>query len=654
MFYITIDKFWIETTFILFMLFSILGEYKKKEEWVYLEEDSKNSKVFFIFFMPFFLWNALSLIWSWNTLSTLNELNVLVWSLASVYTFSITDRKETALKAIVLGAAVLGICAIIQSMVLFPKLIETFKGKRFAEIASIQSIPFATFLYHNVFGGYMSFVLPLAVYFGIYKKKALFEIATVFILAATILSTSRIAMGISFLFLMGLIVFLIKEKKVKSILHLFVIVVISIILVSILLKTIKEGESGGLTKELGKKANITKSEIKTLNTRTEIWKNAFMAFIAHPAAGVGAGATEFGYRKYFNGGIYTRYTHSLFFKILVELGLIGLASFLIYLTGYFYFSKKRLDNYQYRFIFTSVLCGITFGLMDFSFDMPAHTITFFVLSSMAFSEKKALEFRQEKPERLIVIHRLSKSIPVILITIILLASFMFTARVCLARKSIEIAGVLEENGFIVDAYHTYNGAIKEMPLDNEGYIKSISILKRLYENESDVIKKEILKKTLLSILKQMEKIKDTDSQIYFTIGLCYETLDNEKKAEYYLLKAILYYPSSAHYISEMVRFYLVRGEIEKANMWVQAAKPYFDIYRSSKNPVGFYVCKIRDMEAEIEFIKGNKIKSLSILNENLLDVINDKYIISNVKTGLIIPKDRLIAYLKGRVDRFKQ
>ncbi|HOP85716.1 MAG TPA: O-antigen ligase family protein [Syntrophorhabdaceae bacterium] len=653
MFYVTIDKFWIETTFILFVLFSIFTEYRKKRERAYFEENDKNSGDFFIFFIPFFLLNALSIIWSWNTLSTLNELNVLVWSLAAVYLFSISDRKETALKAIVLGGAVLGICAIVQSKVLFPKLIEVYKGRRYAEIVSTQPIPFASFLYHNIFGGYMSFILPLALYFGIYKKKALFEIATVFILAATILSTSRIAMGISSLFLMGLIFFLIKEKKIKSALHLLATIVIAITLVFILLKAGREGEAGGLTNELGKKAQITKSEIKTLNTRTEIWKNAFRAFIAHPLTGVGSGATEFGYRKYFNGGIYTRYTHSLPLKILVELGLMGLASFLIYLVGYFYFSKERLNDYQYRFIFSSVLCGIVFGLLDFSFDMPAHTITFFVLSSMAFTGKNELKNRQVKPERLTIIHSFLKNIPVILITIIVLASFMFTAKVCLARKSIEIANVLEENGFIEDAYHMHNEAIKEMPLDNEGYIKSVSILKRLYEIEPDAKKKKILKDALLLMLNKMERIKDTDSQVYFTLGLCYETLEKEKEAEYYLLKAITYYPSSAYYMSELIRFYLVRGEIERANMWVQAAKPYFDIYRSSKNPVGFFVCKIIDMEAEIEFIKGNKIKALSISTDNLLDVINDKYIISNVKTGLIIPKDRLVAYLKHRVDRFK-
>jgi len=636
------------------MVFSLLLESGKKEQNKDSGEKRTIFNMFFLFFMPFLLMSALSLLWSWSIFNTLNELNILVWVLGAVYLFSIIDRKDKALKAIVSGATVLGICAIIQSKVLFPKLIEAFKGGRYADIASIQSIPFGSFLYHNVFGGYMSFILPLALYFGICKKKRLFEIAAIFIMAGIALSTSRIAMGISFLFLTGYIFFLIKEKNIRDILNLLVIVAITIVLVFLLIKTGREGELRGLTNELDRKAHVSTTEIKTLNTRTEIWKNAFTAFLAHPATGVGSGATEFGYRRYFDGGIYTKYTHSVILKILVELGIVGLLCFLFYLTGFFYFSWKRSNDIQYVFVFASVLCGIVFGVFDFSFDMPAHRITFFILSSLAFKGKKEPDSGEEKPKNLTVVYSLIKKTPIVLILIAILASFMFTVKVCLARKSIEIAGVLEENGFIGNAYQAYNEAIKEMPLDSEGYIKSVSILKRLYENESSASKKAVLKEAIISMLEKMERIKEKDSQVYFIMGLTDEALENEKKAEGYLLKAISYYPSSAHYISELIRFYLVRGELEKAQIWVQEAKKYFDRYLTSKNPVGLYICKIRDMEAEIEFRKGNKIKALSIAKDNLLEVINDKYIISNIKTGLIVPKDRLVQYLKGRADRFSR
>ncbi len=630
----------------MFLLFSILLEYVRKKQKGDLKEGKIDLGVFFLFFMPFFLINVSSIFWTWGILSTLNELNVLVWVLATVYLFYITDRKEAALKAITLGAAVLGICAMIQLKVLFPKLIETLKGGRYADIASIQAIPFASFLYHNVFGGYMSFILPLTLYFGIYKKKLLFQIASIFTIAGIVLSTSRIAMGISFLFLIGFISFLVKTKSIKNILILLLIVAMAISVVFILIKTATHGEFKGLTAELIKKSKPVPSEIRTLNTRTEIWKNAFRAFIAHPVAGVGPGATELAYRRYFDGGIYTRYTHSVLLKILVELGIIGLICFLFYITGFIYLSWKKLKDYPYLFIFASALCGIFFGILDFSFDMPAHTITFFVLSSMAFLE--------ERSKRLFTINGFLKKITITLMVIVILASFMFTARVCIARKSIEVADVLKENGFITDAYQAYYEAIKEMPLDNEGYIKSASILKTFYEIESDATKKDLLKNSILWMLEEMRKVKDLDSQLYFTMGLCYEALGIEKEAEDYLLKAVSFYPSSAHYVSELIRFYLVRNELEKADKWVEAVKAYFDRYRLSKNPQGFYVCKIRDMEAEIEFRKGNKFKALSIATDNLLDVINDRYIISNIKTGLIIPKEALIKYLKGRVDRFKQ
>jgi hypothetical protein len=106
-----------------------------------------------------------------------------------------------------------------------------------------------------------------------------------------------------------------------------------------------------------------------------------------------------------------------------------------------------------------------------------------------------------------------------------------------------------------------------------------------------------------------------------------KALDDDKTAEAYLLKAIFYYPSSASYINEIVRFYISNGDFQKALSWTHAISPFLAKYSSSKNPNGFYVYRIRDMEAELEYRQGNKSRALFIAEENLRDAKEGKYTI---------------------------
>ena len=157
-----------------------------------------------------------------------------------------------------------------------------------------------------------------------------------------------------------------RKRDIKSALIVVAITAVGIAIVFTLFHTGKGGEFRGLTAELGKKAQITKSEVTTLNTRTEIWNNGIKAFVAKPIIGYGAGAFEYGYRKYFDGGIYTRYAHSTLLKISVELGLIGILCFLFYIAGFFSRLRGRLKEPENLFVLASTGCGFIFGFLDFS------------------------------------------------------------------------------------------------------------------------------------------------------------------------------------------------------------------------------------------------------------------------------------------------
>jgi hypothetical protein len=645
LFYITIDKFWIETTFVLFLIFILIFQTKDK--------DGFTGKYFYIFFSPFYAFTIISLIYTWNTFSTMSQINTLIWIAGSAYLFIHSKEKDMFLKALVLGAFLSAICAAIQAKVLFPNLIEVFEGGSNAEIVKGQAIPFSSFLYHNVFGGFMCFVLPLALYFGVFQGKWLYIVAASGIITGLILSTSRMAMGISLATTLCFMIFMFKKRNTKGILTMLAVIITGIAITFILLQTGKRGEFKGLTAELGKKAQISKSEFVTLNTRTEIWKNGLKAFIAKPVIGYGAGAFEYGYRQCFDGGIYTKYAHSTLLKYGVELGLIGISCFLFYISGFIYFLYKRRKETFFWYIVASTGCGFLFGLLDFSFDMPAHVITFFGLSSVVFIEKRNKSELDRNFSLCFKNHLLLYLVPCIIV-ISLIGSFFFTARTGLSNKSIENGIALEDNGFVTNACFSYLDAIHDMPIDNEGYIRMANCIKKLYEREDNYKKREEIKNNLIIYLKLMEKKRDKDSELYYIIGMSYALLGETKKAEDYLLKGMLYYPSSPYHIYKIAMFYTKNNELQRAKIWSHAIDPYLNKYMTSRNPKGFYVYKIRDLEADIEYEQGNTVDALSIARANLLDAKEEKYVISSVKLGENSSKLLMVNYLKKKLEYYEQ
>ncbi len=657
LYYVTIDKFWIESTFVLFLVFAVLFQSRNKNLFT--------GKTVLYFFIPFAIINLISVFYTWNIFSTMNEMNTLIWIAGSVYIFINAKKRDVFLYALVLGTVLSAICAIAQSKFLFPGLVETFKGGTHADMVRAQAIPFSSFLHYNVFGGFMCSVLPLAFYFGAVKKKWIYMPITALIIVGLIISTSRIAMGLSFLAAVYFVVSTLKNKDFKGVFSIVAVVLTGIAITFVLLQTGKAGDFRGLTGELEKKAHVTRSEVKTLNTRTEIWKNGFAAFRANPLTGYGAGAFEYGYRKYFDGGIYTKHAHTVILKYGVELGIMGLLCFLFYVTGFVYFLRKKIKTPEFQFIGVSIGCGFLFGVLDFSFDMPALVITFFVLTSVFFVDEKNkttdetdkdfpvnADFKVRREHAGFGLRFKKRLIPSMLI-VLLVCSLLFTNKAGLAGKSIENGILMEENGFFSNAYQSYRDAIRDMPANNEGYIRAAAVLRRLYMVEPDTKNKNSIKKALNACLEIINRKSDKDSQLYFANGLCYETLGENRAAEDFLLRAVSYYPSAAEYVSEIVRFYIKGGDLQKAKQWSHAIDPYLEKYKSAKNPKGFYVYRIKDMAAEIEYRLGNKRGALVIAEQNLHDAEEGRYVISDIKTGKVVPLEPFKNYLKGRADHFK-
>ena len=92
LFYVSIDKFWIETIFGICLVISVMLRYMRSER------EPTGFIGFAVCFLPFALLSAISLSYSWNRFSTLISLSILVWALGGVYLFLLSPKKELCLR----------------------------------------------------------------------------------------------------------------------------------------------------------------------------------------------------------------------------------------------------------------------------------------------------------------------------------------------------------------------------------------------------------------------------------------------------------------------------------------------------------------------------------------------------------------------------
>jgi O-antigen ligase len=641
LFYVHIDRFWIENMFLLsciclLIIIAVSGR-------AALSLVGKN---YFLFIAPFLAVNTISLLYTWNMLSTLNEINVLIWAIGAVFIMQMLIDRDIILEAIVVGAFLSSLCLMIQLTVLYPKLAEVATSGKYFYLMKGQQIPTSSFIHYNVLGGYFASVLPLSIFFAIFNKKRFYMLTTVAILSGLIITTTRVGMGLASLTLLISGAFLVKEGNIKGLFILMTLLLAGIVISLLLMNLSNKGGITGVQNELASKMGNTLTHMKTLNTRTKIWENGLKAFTEKPLLGYGSGTFEYPYKKYYNGNFATRYAHSTLVKIAVELGVIGLMCWLLYLAGLFLWMKKVFHDRKYFYIACSTLSLLAYSLMDFSFNIPAHVITFFVFAAMLqrYGDEPGLSCYVDDTGKM---SRYALIVPVILICI---ASFYFTIMASFADKAISIGDNMAENGFLLYASRSYKEAAERMPLNNMAFIKDSQAMTGLYTLEKDNEKKNLFRLDLLHCLTAMERIKDKNAELFSAIGAGYSKLGNVEKASLYLNRAVLYLPSSSFLVLTLASYYFELGDYQKALETIHSFTPFKDNYERSRDPNGIFVYKMIDLEVEIELRKGNGEKALRLARQNLADAERERFVIRSIQAVELVESGRVQAHLRNRVN----
>ncbi len=187
--------------------------------------------------------------------------------------------------------------------------------------------------------------------------------------------------------------------------------------------------------------------------RWSFWKVAVKEFRDNPIIGVGAGNYHNAYFQYWNQDrFYSRFTHNHYLQVLAETGALGFALFLLALAALarqVWLNRNRKDSlYQ-----GCVLAGTAFLLhigIDFSWDMPAVTVTFWALAGVAGSR---LEHEEASRLRL-------KPVFAGLMLLMLVLTGLQAGSWLIARQG----AVLEDNKNYQEAIDKYQLAVKIYPL----------------------------------------------------------------------------------------------------------------------------------------------------------------------------------------------
>jgi hypothetical protein len=680
--FFSIDKFWIDGCFLLSLIVALSTSYLGGKR------PGRDVATFLIVAFPLTAVSAASLLYTWNTFSTLNEINTLVWSLGAVVLYLSVDDRDELHQALVVGSVLLVLCAVIQLKVLLPGLAQAFTGGKYGLIVRDQIAPFGAFLNQNMLGGYFLYTLPLALYFVMVRKKLVYTFAASVLMLGILLSLSRLAMVIGFAgVLIACALFgrrrdshglsrenlssehgepgtrlRVREAPValpregatgyppagvpvmdrRWLIKLACSLGCAVLIFGVLLYGERRDQTSSMRGLLAAKVERVSTEISTLDKRAAVWSDSFRAFLSKPIVGYGAGTFEYAYRKFYDGGLYTKYAHSSLVKTAVELGSVGLLALFLYLAAFGRGVVRGFQESSSGFLVISALAGLLFGLVDFAFDAPAHVVTFFIVTSTCIGSGL-----NRKP--------IAVGKPLFLaMVLLLLFSFLFTAKADFSRKLIEDGTFFEETGFYNEAYGAYGDALQAMPLNNEGRTRSIAILLKSYDNEKDPQKKEQVRKALGSYLRDADKRSDQDAELYYVRGMGYAMIAPGKDACALISNAILLYPSSAVYRYEAARCYAKLGDLDKALGVISLIQPYLAGFQASGNPQGLFVYKLRDLEADIEYARGNPGKALAIERENLLAGESGKYSISNTKAREFLPKEALIRYLTDKVNFYEK
>jgi O-antigen ligase len=254
---------------------------------------------------------------------------------------------------------------------------------------------YGPYVNHNHYAGLMEMLIPIplvaALSHLVQRPRKMLALGAAAVMASTIfLSGSRGGM-IAFLAQMALLgVFLIGRRKSRT-----TVLALSGFLIVFVGLMVWLGGS-----ELGNRLLSIRSETSTEisgGARLAIVRDGLRMFLARPVMGWGLGAFPEAYPQYrsFYTNLFVNQAHNDYLQLLVEMGVLGFATMLWFLTTMYYRAAKKLGNWTSNIngaLTLAAILGCTgilvHSLVDFNLQIPANAALFYVLCTLAALEPR--------------------------------------------------------------------------------------------------------------------------------------------------------------------------------------------------------------------------------------------------------------------------
>jgi len=137
------------------------------------------------------------------------------------------------------------------------------------------------------------------------------------------------------------------------------------------------------------------------NGRTEHWRAALRGFSEQPAHGTGAGTYQFTWNRNRRINVDVIDAHGLYFEVLGELGVVGLALLLTVVVALLVTLARRargLNRGYYAALFGAALAWAIHAGVDWDWEMPAVTAWFFAIGGAALAARARVKSDAPDPQ----------------------------------------------------------------------------------------------------------------------------------------------------------------------------------------------------------------------------------------------------------------
>ena len=446
-----------------------------------------------------------------------------------------------------------------------PEIIKTLPPTYLERLSSNRV--FSTFVYPNIFAGFLIMIFPFSFFITLSKKKK-YSIPAFFLIILivyTLFLTGSIGGIAIFLFILQimLLYFLFNEKKLW-----ISITILSTVEILALIFLYKRGML---------------PHMSSFQDRLMYWKSSIQIFKNNFLCGVGPENYKYFYLTFKSpGSMEAKHAHNLFFETLSETGIIGtmllFGVFGLFIKRIIKFAGENKKNLFIGGIIFSFLAGFLHNLVDFDFIDPAVTLYLFLFIGWGL-----MYLKEKYPPNI----KLTKTLSYLIICTIFLTGFL-CFRYGFAKKYLKksfLTSTYREKLYLLDRAEKYY-LLSETSCEKGKlyFVMAMKTGEKTYFEKSE------------RAFREAVRINPFMPKLYRNLAFLYEEKGNYLLAEKMYNNLLNVYPTKKQFNLETALFYKKHGREERFRYFYEKSKKFQAITKEESEIIKIYEKWITDKQ----------------------------------------------------------